>query len=378
MLPVACPLVGTSAAATQGAVDRCWGDIANALAEGPQDLTSVEAHLRSLAPSVADQIERDRANAPLKSLWGKSINFDELAKATIVVPGILDAINDLALVPARDDRITHAGFEHTYGYLLSVLKTPFGFKRARWVTEDIETGFGLARGTLSPAASSGTLLSNLTYFAGNIAFGTHARARDVLDLAGANADAALKSYEFHAVRAKTRRLEESLALEGGRTVVLRTDFVPFVNALRPAVTADGGAIAPNAQLLVYSIDDSSLELPRLVTAFAVTDSFVATALNPANLGDGKTIITRYNGFVSDVTGHDGLGDHPAARTGTRRVITSSASNDALPEVCNVNAAHVANRAYCDAQYEDWAIQCCPLGQVANGGCTIEVQRCRVR
>src|SRR5205823_4357190 len=108
-------------------------------------------------------------------LWGTSINYDELAKAIIVHPAILRALDKsfvshapmevqnidaqapesvatarlLGVAPTHDPAghpLAHAGMEHTYGYLFSVLKTSFGYKRARWVSGESERGFGLKTG----------------------------------------------------------------------------------------------------------------------------------------------------------------------------------------------------------------------------------------
>jgi hypothetical protein len=368
-----CPLVGT--AATQADVDRCWGAIAAAVSSGSPDVASVEARLKSRAPRVYEQLTRDARNDGMKGLWGTSINFDELAHGTIVDPTIVDAINDLAAVSPRVERLTHAGFEHTYGYLLSVLPTSFGYKRVRWVAEDIEVGFELPRGTLGPAPADGTLLSNVTYFAGRIAFATSRASRVAVEAGGVEASATVRRIDFDSLRAGSKRLEEIVSLEDGRTIVLRTDFVPLVKALAPLKDEDGGVIVRNADLLIYSVSDTRDDHARLVTMFPVTDAFVTTALNPANLGDSKPIIARYNAFVDGVSGHDGFPGHDPARTGSRRVIEAPRGGD-LPDVCDVGRSQTNNRAYCSKQNEDWALQCCPVGQVATGACTLEAQRCQ--
>ena len=79
--------------------------------------------------------------------WNYDLNASgEFAKAAIVNPLILQMIERTANFPVildpREPRIVHAGFEHTYGYIFSTLKTPYGYKRARWVRNEIETGFG--------------------------------------------------------------------------------------------------------------------------------------------------------------------------------------------------------------------------------------------
>src|SRR5262249_2770464 len=97
------------------------------------------------------------------------VNVDEYAGQTIVHPEILRAIGELAGVRMRSP-VVHAGLQHTYGYLFSLIETPYGAKRDRWVTTDLETGFGLELSLLGEKPHDGTLLANLTWFLGRIVF----------------------------------------------------------------------------------------------------------------------------------------------------------------------------------------------------------------
>lgn len=131
----------------------------------------------ALPEAIRISLERDRADlAPggmLLEAWGLSQNFDEGARAEIVLRPVLDAVFShagqtlLERPVAQPDRtVGHAGLLHTYGYLLSNLKTPYGYKRARWVMGSIERGLGLEPGELGPDAwrlsPRATLLSQLT------------------------------------------------------------------------------------------------------------------------------------------------------------------------------------------------------------------------
>ena len=71
-----------------------------------------------------------------------------------------------------DGKIVHAGLDHTYAYLFSTLKTKYGFKRDRWLNDSIENGFQIKSFSLRPWPIEGTLLSNLTYFIGQIVYQT--------------------------------------------------------------------------------------------------------------------------------------------------------------------------------------------------------------
>ena len=58
-------------------------------------------------------------------------------------------------------RAVHSGHMHTYGYLLTNLRTPFGFKRTRWTSSTIGLGLGLG-GADAPARTRATARSSPT------------------------------------------------------------------------------------------------------------------------------------------------------------------------------------------------------------------------
>ena len=88
-----------------------------------------------------------------------------------------------------------------------------------------------------------------------------------------------------------KRLTETVEPEAGRTVQLRTDFIPFT-----------GEYGGNSWLLVYSVKDSGEKRSKLITVFPVGSGFVDRALNPEYLGEDKSVQTRYNAFVKGLTG----------------------------------------------------------------------------
>src|SRR5262245_47126296 len=105
-------------------------DAARAMVTAADSGRSVVAVLRKLCPPVYRQIVQERKRPEVLSLWGRSSNVDENAGKVIVHPAILRAIGELAGVP-MPGRIVHAGLQHTYGYLFSLIETPYGFKRDR-------------------------------------------------------------------------------------------------------------------------------------------------------------------------------------------------------------------------------------------------------
>jgi len=294
-----CPQKAPPGAPEEKAEDCPWAGAARLMGAADR-AESAAVVLSSYAPGILRQLDADRASRAELKLWGRSINFDELANGEIVNPAVLGFIAARAGVPPPKGRIMHAGVEHTYGYLFSLLPTKFGFKRARWVRPDIEDGLGLPRGLLGPEPAEGTLLANITCLAGGIVLKDDHAAMALLKSAAAGCGAPAKAY-ISRKTARTR-LAETVTLPGGRKVVLRTDFVPFAKEA-------GG----NTHLLIYSVYDSALKQAYLVTAFPVNAAFVQSVLDPGGLGPRKPVQTRYNAFVEGLTGAGEL-------AGSRRVL----------------------------------------------------------
>jgi hypothetical protein len=318
------------------AADCPWGGVARALvAEADAGRSKqVVGLFRELLPDLDRALQSDSHRASWKTLWGRSINFDELAKDVIVHPAIVEALGErfgnrapMILTHFNAEKISgspaaaalgkpvttdpaghplvHAGMEHTYGYLFSLLRTSFGYKRARWVQGEIEAGFGLKAGLLGPRPETGTLFSNVTYFAGHIAFRGNESRLSILQKGGRDLPSEIRDFDFS--KLSPIRLEETVSAKDGagemRTVVLRTDFVPFFHP------------QADSHLLVYSVLDPSNGGETLVTAFPVAQSFVDMATAADGLGEGKPVQTRYNGFVEGVTG--------AILTGTRKMVATA-------------------------------------------------------
>lgn len=285
--------------------DCPWASVSRILATDLRTSVSTEEMIASLLPQLDRQLKIDAQLDGYKNLWGQSLNYDEYAQSEIVEPKVLDAIFREAKAPKRDDHVVHAGFEHTYGYLFSNLKTPFGYKRARWVRGELESGFGLPQATLGPNTKEGTLFSNLTYFAGKIAFRDTPSRLKALESGNTHVATALRDFKYDSL--KVARLTERVSVkEGGflkslnpfsdsdelHVINLRTDIVAFPKNMNTH---------GNSHLLIYSIDDSRKSGPALITAFPVDATFVEKLSALENLGEGKTITTRYNAFVEDLT-----------------------------------------------------------------------------
>ena len=285
--------------------DCPWAGIARTLTQkAAAQKTLTTQDFQAEAPEIASQLKADSKKTELKALWGESINYDELAKGTILDPAILKVMTEIFKTPYINDRTAHAGMEHTYGYLFSTLQTAYGYKRARWVQGELEAGFGLPHGVLSPDApkTKGTLLENVTYFAGNIAFRTEpATTLKTVHRLRFNVSKEIREFDFN--KLKGTRLQEEIQ---NPNVVLRTDLVPFTRSDTSNPTGD-------QYILVYSVVVNGTA--KLITAFPVGQSMFDSVVNPANLGDGKPIITRYNAFIDGVSGK--------TFNGTRKVTTGT-------------------------------------------------------
>jgi hypothetical protein len=251
--------------------------------------------LKTDCPWIESQL-RQSANPPgLLRLWGRSLNFDENTNTLIVEPAILRLIGELAGVPLKG-RIVHAGLEHTYGYLFSLIETPYGKKRDRWIQPDLDQGFGFQVPTLRDRPDAGTLLLNLTFCLAQIAFRDHAVLLERLQMESACVSSEVRDYAFDELRIR-RVVEQAIIPEGRRQGVqieLRTDFVtlPFASPSNPE----------QRSLLVYSIINGPRLGPQLITAFPVASTLFDEITAPENLGDQVQIRTRYNAYVEGFTG----------------------------------------------------------------------------
>jgi hypothetical protein len=262
-----------------------------AAAERGQSVTRV---LRRQCPDIYRHIRQLRHRSGLRRLWGRSRNVDDNAHQQIVHPAILHAIGHLIGIPMRG-RVVHAGVEHTYGYLFSLIDTPHGHKRDRWVQPTIEDGFGISEPTLRPVPARGTLLANLTTFAGHIAFRDRpAQVARLRRLVG-DVSPVVEQYPYaglHVVRVVEEVAPESRV--DGLPVELRTDLVAF-----PRPPADSRA---DNHLLVYSVRVGRAAPVRLITAFPVAQGLVDCLTAPQRQGEATVDGLPYNAHVRGLNG----------------------------------------------------------------------------
>lgn len=288
--------------------DCPWAGVARTLIAEAQAGHNIVPLMKPLLPAPHE--------LTLQEFWGDSINYDELARSVVVAPAIVGGLEEIFgvkgtprqsfLMPGTADKwIVHAGVEHTYGYLFSLIKTPYGFKRARWVEGEVAKGFRLPEGILGPKPDTGNLFNNVTYFAGNTAFrdDSDGSKKSLAELVKHKAYISKTLLNFDFTQLKVTRLVEKVSVTSSkgvtRDVILRTDLVAFVVPQK------------DSHFLVYSVCDPATSQPKLITAFPVAADFVHRTLNPKDLGSNLSITTRYNAYVDGLSG--------SVKKGTRSV-----------------------------------------------------------
>ncbi len=280
--------------------DCPWAAVARDLVKTINSGGDVKKKLEDDLPILVSRFQADRERSDWLKLWGRSVNFDDLAHGIIVQPEIIEALAaELGTTAPEVDGAQHvvpAAVNHTYGYLFSLLQTAYGYKRLRWTHPTLDVAFGFNEPTLAPIPTEGTLFGNATYFGGRIAFRGDGERLAALRAHENTVPERLRNYDY--AKLQVTRLEETVKLKPGK-VTLITDLVAFPNT----VLSDG-----NSYLLVYSVASPKTQGPVLISMFPVAASFVSIALDPKQLGGNKTIISRYNAYVEGLTGHKFKGE----------------------------------------------------------------------
>jgi hypothetical protein len=256
-----------------------------------QRLVDRIAILQRFCPELVRQMETDRGPSGPLIFWGRCKNVDELACRVIVEPTILETLFRIAEQRFSPEH-PHAGLQHTYGYLLSVIDTPYGRKRDRWVRTSLESAFGLPPDVLGPSPTDGTLLANATWLAGSIAFQGHDRLKWMQRCLLKRVARSLPDMRFDLL--KKLRYTETVLLPMSRGSRSR---VSLVTDLVCTPCLDRGKSTEN-WLLVYSIDDDRNQHPQLVTLFTVTEQFVQAIRERAATRRRSDLRLRYNAHVS--------------------------------------------------------------------------------
>lgn len=273
-----CPLASNG----ETAEDCPWAGIA-------REWAKTGTKLETLVPELERAAKSDREHKTLLAAWGQTLNFDEAIREEIVPDALLRTLTEWMGVPAPSaarpgvNRV-HSGVEHLYGYLFSTKNTPYGFKRARWVKDELEVGFHLPRGALGPTPAEATLFRNVTVFL--VQWLKRAGLAQDLKIESSAASTAVTSY------APRKTVELTLLQERKGSLTVTTLFVPFEERV---------VGRKNTHLLIYSSFEPK-EGTRLFTAFPVEESFVEKACTPSGLGSGQKLAPRYNAWMPELSG----------------------------------------------------------------------------
>jgi hypothetical protein len=282
--------------------DCPWADEARTLVEATSQNVNLPNLMKERLPELVAKLQADQKLAGYAGLWGFSRNRDESSPTINTVhPDILNSIYILlGTNPVAPETIVHpAGLIHTYGYLFSLLQTPYGYKRARWVDGQIEQALDLPTRTISPIPDKGSLLANVTYLAAQLTSGKAQKAEDrrtgfmqKIENQKSLVSPALVSFDYSSLSPITVQERVEWKEESGltRKVVLETVLVPVK---KPTLAT--------THLLVYGVEDSKTGEYRLITLFPVNQGSVDGILKPSTFGDSVPVKVRYNGHVSGWT-----------------------------------------------------------------------------
>lgn len=256
------------------AQDQYWNSMAEESVENGASIINV---LDENYPLLSLQIKKEATDPYLPMFWGESLNFDSNAKKKIVEDRIISDLQEMFNI-RNDNKIVHAGIMHVYGYLFSTIDTPYGYKRKRWIVPTLNRGFDLKSKALSPDASEGGLFSNITYFAGMLAFKNKTELSLLKNVSN-------EIFTFDYSKLKFERLEENL-----KDYTLVTTLVHFPNK-----TGDD-----NEYLLIYSTINKLLNKELLVTVFPINaESYKGITANDS-LGNNQKIVVRYNAYLAGI------------------------------------------------------------------------------
>lgn len=239
---------------------------------------SIIKTIKMVDPALHNQIIKDAEDPLLLTFWGQSLNYDSGAKKQITSDQIIMDLHAVFNLHTNN-KIVHAGVTHTYGYLFSVLDTPYGYKRKRWIVPELNNAFSFEGQSLSPEARNGGLLSNVTYFMGMLAFKNESDRLSLKKLK--NVSYEVKNFMNDSLT--IFHLEEIL-----RDFTLRTTLIklPIKN---PA--------PQNDYLLIYSVLDHKLNKELLITAFPLSNNAFQKIIATEDLGPNRPVSIRYNAYL---------------------------------------------------------------------------------
>lgn len=275
VISVSCATIKPEIQYTTGQ-DQYWENLVKLKNSSNQSIVEI---IKAKNQILYRQIDADSSDSNLLGFWGQSFNFDSGAKKKILDEKILEELQ-LKFGVKNDNHIVHAGITHTYGYLFSLLETPYGFKRQRWIDTSLNNAFLLNKKSLSPETTEGSLLSNITYFSAKLAFLKSKNKDESLEKLK-NVSPEIKTFDYQNLKVVT--LKERLP-----ELVIKTTFVSFLKK------SEGNQ---NSMLLIYSVQDLSNHKEMLITAFPITIEAFNKITGKSSLGANQPISIRYNAYL---------------------------------------------------------------------------------
>ena len=264
---------------------------------------SVRAVLKKCCPHIYQQVQCLKTNRAMSDLWARCVNCDDITGQQIVAAPILRLLSELSGIALRariTPRVVHAGLQHTYGYLFSLIETPYGYKRDRWTEPDVERGMQISTPSLRATPTEGTLLTNVTWFIGQIAFRDQPQRMDTLHNHTEHVAKAIVNYPYAKLQGQ-RIIEKVYNVSANLSeVTIYTDLIAFPKQPK-------NAEAENT-LLVYSIQTGKTTLPRLITAFPTTGNYAKQLMEQETKGNQVPIQLLYNGYAPGMSGKIFLGE----------------------------------------------------------------------
>ncbi len=276
----------------ESSLDCPWAQITRQFADGQLSCKKV---FNKETPSLNKQLAKDSTSLGFLNLWGQAKNFDDNAKAIIVNSKMVDCLADKLKIKNATEiqdsfEIVHAGLQHTYAYLFSNLETPYGYKRLRWTTDDIQDGLNLPTDTLRPTTKNGSFLTHVTYVFSKLAFQQDTKLFKKLETEGLkNKSLSKELIKLDQAAFSIQNLNEAIP---NKNITLHTTFVKFKSE---------NMSSKNTHLLIYWYENKLENKKYLITGFPVEASFVEQAFETKKLGQDQPIKTRYNAWIPGVT-----------------------------------------------------------------------------
>lgn len=145
-------------------------DLTTAATRAQSDSAEAARSAVDSLPWLVSSLDDDRAHGRFDA-WGRSTVIDENVGAPVISRMLFDELHRRSGIEAAWP-VGNAGLLHCYGYLLSLVETPYGLKRERWIGAELATACGLPPDAFIPWREGPTLLDR----AGDAASGILATA----------------------------------------------------------------------------------------------------------------------------------------------------------------------------------------------------------